>query len=116
MLLAGVLKASRKVEVHFVDFGNREYVECEELRDMPAMFLTDLPVHAITCSLYGVGDQASTSVSLWPQDDVDKFSDLVYDQLLEVYIMPQRNPDGHHRVHLLRDQVLPNSRKILRRF
>jgi len=102
--VSGVLKASRKVEVHFVDFGNREVVECEELRDMPAMFLTDLPVHAVACSLYGVDQTSTGSVSLWSPADVDAFSDLVYDQLLEVYFTSEQNADGHHCVHLLRDQ------------
>ena len=100
--MLGVLKASRKVEVHFVDFGNREVVECEDLRDMPAEFLNDLPVHAVACSLYGV-DQAG-GISVWSPTDVDTFSNMVCDQLLEVYFTHRQNSDGHHLVHLLKDQ------------
>ena len=110
--VSGVLKASRKVEVHFVDFGNRELVECEELRDMPETILNDLPVQAVACSLYGV-EQAG-SVSMWSPADVDSFSDMVCDQLLEVCFMSAQNTNGHYLVHLLKDQENIN-RTFLRR-
>ena len=100
--MLGVLKASRKVEVHFVDFGNREIVECEELRDMPAMILSELPVQAVACSLCGIDEAASMSV--WSPADIDTFSEMVYDQLLQVYFTPSQNSDGQYLVHLLNDQ------------
>jgi len=108
----GVLKASRKVEVHFVDFGNREVVECEELRDMPAMILNDLPVQAVACSLYGV--EQTGSISMWNPADVDAFSDMVYDQLLEVYFTRSESSDGHYLVHLIGDNRESINRKFLR--
>ena len=110
-VVSGVLKASRKVEVHFVDFGNREVVECENLRDIPAVILNELPVQAVACGLYGV-EQAG-SVSMWSPADVDTFSDTVYDQLLEVYFTHSQSSDGHCLVHLLKDQENIN-RKFLR--
>ena len=99
------------MEVHFVDFGNREVVECENLRDIPAVILNELPVQAVACGLYGV-EQAG-SVSMWSPADVDSFSDLVCDQLLEVYFTHNQSSDGHCLVHLLRDQENIN-RKFLR--
>lgn len=106
-----MLKASRKVEVHFVDFGNREVVECENLRDIPAVILNELPVQAVACGLYGV-EQAG-SVSMWSPADVDSFTELVSEELLEVYFTHNQSSDGHYLVHLLRDQENIN-RKFLR--
>jgi len=108
----GVLKATRTVEVHFVDFGNREVVECEELRDMPAVILNELPVQAVACSLYGV-EWAGGAVSVWSPGDVNMFSNMVCDQLLEVYFTASQNADGHYLVHLLKDQQNVN-REFLR--
>ena len=108
--MSGVLKASRKVEVHFVDFGNREVVECEELRDMPAILLNSQPIHAIACSLYGV--HHAGSISMWSPHDVATFSDLVSDQLVEVLFTSDQNADGHYLVHLMKDRENIN-RKFL---
>jgi len=107
----GVLKASRKVEVHFVDFGNREVVECEELRDMPELILSELPVQAIACSLSGI--QPTGTISMWSPADIDTFSDMVSDQLIDVFFTLEKNSDGHHFVHLLQGQENIN-RKFLR--
>lgn len=106
-----MLKASRKVEVHFVDFGNRETVECEELRDMPETILSELPVQAVACSLNGI--EHTGSVSMWSPADIDTFSDMVYDHLLEVNITRSQSSDAHYLVHLLKDQENIN-RKFLR--
>jgi len=100
--VAGVLKASRKVEVHFVDFGNREVVECEDLRDITETILTELPVQALSCCLHGI-DQTST-FSVWTPPDIAAFEQMVCDQLLDVYITQDRSSEGHYQVHLLRDQ------------
>jgi len=109
--VSGVLKASRKVEVHFVDFGNREVVQCEDLRDMPELILNELPVQAVACSLCGI--QKTDSISMWSPADVKAFSDMVSDQLVDVYFTPEQNSDGHYYVHLLQDQENVN-RKFLR--
>jgi len=110
-IVSGVLKASRKVEVHFVDFGNREVVACEELRDMPGMILDELPVQAVACCLYGI-DQTGR-VSAWSREDMDMFSHMVCDKLLDVYFTADQNCDGHCLVHLMSDQENVN-RKFLR--
>ena len=107
----GVLKATRKVEVHFVDFGNREVVECEELRDMPELILNELPLQAVACSLSGI--QQTGSISAWSSADIDTFSSMVSDHLLGVYFTPEQNSDGHHIVHLRLGQEDIN-RKFLR--
>ena len=109
--MSGVLKATRKVEVHFVDFGNREVVECEELRDMPEMILSELPVQAIACCLCGI--EQTGSVSMWSPADINSFSEMLSDQLVDVYFTPEQNSDGHYLVHLLQDQENIN-RKFLR--
>jgi len=108
----GVRKASRKVEVHFVDTGKCEVMECKELRDMPAMFLSDLPVQAIACSLYGTVEQTG-SVSMWSPADVDTFSDMVCDQLLKVYFTHSHSSSGHYVVHLFNSD---NNENIIRKF
>jgi hypothetical protein len=99
--VAGVLKTSRKLEVHFVDFGNHEMVANADVRDMPHTLLTQLPAQAIYCSLYGINSQ---SVSGWSPSDIDSFREIVDDQLLQVFFTSDEGTDGQKMVHLLKGE------------
>jgi hypothetical protein len=109
-IVAGVLKTSRKLEVQFVDFGNREVVANADVRDMPHTLLTQLPAQAIYCGLFGINSQ---SVSGWSPSDVDSFREIVDDQLLEVFFTRDEGTDGQNMVHLLKGEENLN-RVVLR--
>ncbi|XP_034235758.1 maternal protein tudor-like isoform X2 [Thrips palmi] len=78
--------------VHFVDYGNNEVVNFEDLKEIPDEFLA-LPAQAFHCSLKGVSECTQDSL-------IKKFNDLLDYQSLEAEILDFRD----HLYHvILRD-------------
>ncbi|XP_052256501.1 uncharacterized protein LOC127861849 isoform X4 [Dreissena polymorpha] len=69
------LKATGQAEVFFVDYGNNEYTQQEELKTIKPDYLK-LPAQAIHCSLAGV----ASSKGFWSPEHTVQFTDMVEEQ------------------------------------
>ena len=65
--------ATGKVEVQFIDYGNRDDVSQDLLCSIPPEFMP-LPVQAILCTLEGV---FASSDSVWSDEEIDLFFKMV---------------------------------------
>lgn len=70
-----------KAEVFFLDYGNKELVDCSNLYDLPLWF-QNLPALAIKCTLYGVRPRREE----WDVNATLFFARSVVDKVLDVRI------------------------------
>ncbi|KAK7099992.1 fap1 adhesin-like [Littorina saxatilis] len=89
-----------RLEVSFVDYGNKDYIERENIRSLrPDLF--NYPVQSIHCCLEGI----SSAENFWSPEHVAKFEDLClekdfaatvvsYDEGQDVYIVQLVSEDG----------------------
>ena len=96
----GVPQRKERVEVTFVDYGNKDYIETEHIRPLHPDLLTT-PALGFHCCLHGV----SSSESFWSPERIAQFEDLAlekdfsaniisYDEVLDVYHIQLSSEDG----------------------
>ncbi|KAK2850477.1 hypothetical protein Q7C36_009260 [Tachysurus vachellii] len=71
----------QKVEVQYVDFGNKEILSVKDLRQIKDEFFS-LPAMALWCSLHGVLSVGET----WSEESVDVFRELTEQKLVIVVV------------------------------
>jgi hypothetical protein len=64
------------VEVHFLDYGNKERVSCKDTRPLP-VGVTDLPFQAFRCDL-----DVSALGGSWSEEGIARFNELAFDKKL----------------------------------
>ena len=74
------------VQVTFVDYGNEEWVELDQVKQMKKSH-TELAVQCVKCSLEGV----SPSSAEWTVDDVTAFEDMTYDKNLVAKVLEKKS-------------------------
>ncbi|KAK2884039.1 hypothetical protein QQF64_016125 [Cirrhinus molitorella] len=84
----------KKAEVYFLDYGNTEFVDCFNLRQLPLRF-QQLPAVAVKCSLYGI----KSRLKHWDERATLFFSRLVEDRVLDLHV--QDKQQDTHMVQLV---------------
>lgn len=78
-----------KAEVFFLDYGNKELVDCSNLRELPLRY-QNLPALAIKCALYGIQPRSEE----WDLNATLFFAKAVVDKVLDVHILA-KSQDTH---------------------
>lgn len=78
-----------KAEVFFIDYGNKELVECGSLRELPLGYQS-IPAMAIKCTLYGIQPRSEK----WDQNATLFFVKAVVDKVLDVRVLA-KSQDAH---------------------
>ncbi|XP_017311763.1 tudor domain-containing 6 isoform X1 [Ictalurus punctatus] len=78
-----------KAEVFFLDYGNKELVDCSNLRELPLSY-QNLPALAVKCALYGVQPRSEE----WDLNATLFFAKAVVDKVLDVHILA-KSQDTH---------------------
>ncbi|XP_058235134.1 tudor domain-containing 6 isoform X2 [Hemibagrus wyckioides] len=71
-----------KAEVFFLDYGNKEWVECSNFRELPLRY-QNIPALAIKCALYGIQPKSKE----WDLNATLFFAKAVVDKVLDVHIL-----------------------------
>ncbi|XP_060722863.1 tudor domain-containing 6 [Tachysurus vachellii] len=71
-----------KAEVFFFDYGNKEWVECISLRELPLGYQS-IPALAIKCALYGIQPRSKE----WDLNATLFFAKAVVDKALDVHVV-----------------------------
>lgn len=71
-----------RAEVFFFDYGNKELVDCDNLRELPLGY-HNLPALAIKCALYGIQPKSEE----WDQNSTSFFAEAVVDKVLDVHVL-----------------------------
>lgn len=95
-----MLKASNKVEVYFVDYGNRDTVAAADVKQIPSKIISP-PEMALSCTLAGLVNEDSV---VWTPEETDLFSTMVDDKELKLCYMEEKDRAGRFIVHLLDEQ------------
>ncbi|XP_063079530.1 tudor domain-containing 6 isoform X2 [Engraulis encrasicolus] len=72
----------RQTSIFFIDYGNTEIVDIQNLRQLPSKYQM-LPPLAVKCSLTGIKPECNG----WSTDALNFFSDSVVDRLLDLHIV-----------------------------
>lgn len=78
-----------KAEVFFLDYGNKEWVECTSLRELPLGY-QNIPALAIKCALYGIQPRSKE----WDLKATLFFAKAVVDKALDVHVVA-KSQDTH---------------------
>ncbi|KAF4082420.1 hypothetical protein AMELA_G00151570 [Ameiurus melas] len=70
-----------KAEVFFLDYGNKELVDCSNLRELPLSY-QNLPALAVKCALYGVQPRSEE----WDLNATLFFAKAVVGKVLDVHV------------------------------
>ncbi|KAM8809986.1 tudor domain-containing protein 6 [Eudromia elegans] len=70
------------VEIHLVDRGNTETVDCGEVKELPPKF-RELPALALKCCLAG----ASPHRGNWSEEAVSAFRKIVLNKVLKIHVL-----------------------------
>ena len=90
------IKKGNQVEVHFVDYGNSEVMPLSNVKDIKREFM-QLPTQGFKCALESVLFGGGS----WPQNVLDKFSELTADQELVGRVDAFDKNQGVHLILLL---------------
>lgn len=104
-----MLKTSNKVEVYFVDYGNRDTVASADIKQIPSEIMAP-PEMALSCTLAGLVNEESVA---WSPEETDMFSTIVEEKELKLCYMEEKDRAGRFIVHLLDEQENVN-RSFLR--
>ncbi|MCJ8743490.1 hypothetical protein PDJAM_G00094650 [Pangasius djambal] len=78
-----------KADVFFLDYGNKELVDCSNLRELPLRY-QNLPALAIKCALHGIQPRSEE----WDLNATLFFAKAVVDKVLDVRILA-KSQDTH---------------------
>ncbi|TSN30246.1 Tudor domain-containing protein 6 [Bagarius yarrelli] len=78
-----------RAEVFFIDYGNKEWVECSNIRELPLRF-QNIPALAIKCALYGIQPKNKE----WDVNATLFFAKAVLDKVLNVHVVA-KSQDTH---------------------
>lgn len=100
MYVKGVLKTSNRVEVYFVDYGNRDTIEANNIREISAVLLSP-PEMAFRCSLAGL---IKGAVATFSTKEIEVFEETVTKKNVKLCYVGEKDQRGHSLVHLLDEQ------------
>lgn len=100
MYVLGVLKTSNRVEVYFVDYGNHDTIEANNIREIPAALLSH-PEIALRCSLAGL---IKSAVAACSSKEIEVFEETVTNKRLKLCYVGEKDQRGLLLVHLLNEQ------------
>ena len=78
---AGIQRNQDRVEVMFVDYGNKDFIEKTNIRKLDSSLIT-APVMGYLCSLDGL----SSPDNFWSPENVAKFEDFVLEKEFKMQV------------------------------
>ena len=78
---AGIQRNQDRVEVMFVDYGNKDFIEKTNIRRLDSSLIT-APVMGYLCSLDGL----SSPDNFWSPENVAKFEDFVLEKEFKMQV------------------------------